>query len=73
MFPPRPPSGRRCWRPSAFTTSAELYRDVPEEMLLRDGLDLPEGMSELEVSRAMTGYGRPEHRLLRRSPGRRSL
>ena len=47
----------------------QLYRDVPEEMLLRDGLDLPEGMSELEVSR----YGRPEHRLLRRSPGRRSL
>ena len=26
----------------------QLYRDVPEEMLLRDGLDLPEGMSELE-------------------------
>ena len=21
----------------------QLYRDVPEEMLLRDGLDLPEG------------------------------
>lgn len=32
----------------------QLYRDVPEEMLLRDGLDLPEGMSELEVSRTMT-------------------
>ena len=32
----------------------DLYRDVPEEMLLRDGLDLPEGMSELEVSRTMT-------------------
>ena len=28
----------------------QLYRDVPEEMLLRDGLDLPEGMSELEVA-----------------------
>ena len=40
----------------------QLYRDVPEEMLLRDGLDLPEGMSELEVSRTMTRYGRPEHR-----------
>ena len=32
----------------------QLYRDVPEEMLLRDGLDLPEGMSELEGSRTMT-------------------
>ena len=37
MFPPRPPSGRRCWRPSAFTTSASCTGDVPEEMLLRDG------------------------------------
>ncbi len=36
----------------------QLYRDVPEEMLLRDGLDLPEGMSELEVSRTMTALGR---------------
>ena len=27
----------------------ELYRDVPAEMLVRDGLDLPRGLSELEV------------------------
>ena len=33
----------------------ELYRDVPAEMLLRDGdLNIPEGMSELEVSRRMS-------------------
>jgi len=30
-----------------------LYRDVPQQMLL-DGLDIPEGMSELAVTRAMT-------------------
>ncbi len=32
----------------------ELYRDVPEEMLLTAPLNIPAGMSELEVSRAMT-------------------
>ena len=30
-----------------------LYRDVPQEVLLDRPLDLPEGMSELEVSRTM--------------------
>ena len=30
-----------------------LYRDVPREMLLERPLDLPEGMSELEMSRMM--------------------
>ena len=30
-----------------------LYRDVPQEMLLERPLDLPEGMSELAMSRAM--------------------
>ena len=32
---------------------ADLYRDVPPEALLRRPLDLPQGMSELEVGRAM--------------------
>ena len=33
----------------------ELYRDVPAEMLLHDGeLNIPEGMSELEVQRRMS-------------------
>jgi len=31
----------------------DLYRDVPQEMYLDRPLNLPEGMSELEVSRAM--------------------
>ncbi len=31
-----------------------LYVDVPEEVLLREPLDLPDGMSELEVSRTVS-------------------
>jgi glycine dehydrogenase subunit 1 len=31
-----------------------LYRDVPQQMLLDRPLDIPEGMSESEVTRAMT-------------------
>lgn len=29
----------------------ELFADVPDDVMLKDGLDIPEGMSELEVSR----------------------
>ena len=32
----------------------ELYAAVPREMLLQDGLDLPAGLSELEVRERMT-------------------
>ena len=32
----------------------ELYRDVPQDMLLDRPLDIPEGMSELEVTRALS-------------------
>ena len=32
----------------------ELYRDVPESMYLDRPLDVPAGMSELEVSRAVS-------------------
>lgn len=32
----------------------ELYKDVPQEMYLEQGLDIPEGKSELEVSRAVS-------------------
>ena len=32
----------------------ELYADVPNEVLLREPLHLPDGMSELEVSRSVT-------------------
>ncbi len=32
----------------------ELYRDVPESMILNKPLDIPAGMSEMEVSRAVS-------------------
>ena len=37
-------------------TIEELYRSVPQEMLLSAGLDLPEGMSELEVRTKVSSY-----------------
>ncbi len=46
----------------------ELYRDVPEQMLLDHPLDLPAGMSELEVSRtirALAEKNRRFHTVLR--------
>ncbi len=40
----------------------ELYKDVPAEMLLQDGdLNVPEGMSELEVCRAVTAMANKNH------------
>ena len=36
----------------------DLYRDVPESMYLDHPLDLPEGQSELEVSRALSAMAR---------------
>ena len=38
-------------------TIEELYRSVPQEMLLSAGLDLPEGMSV--PMRRKTGYSKP--------------
>ena len=32
----------------------DLYRDVPEQMLLREPLNIPDGMSELEAARAVS-------------------
>ena len=40
----------------------DLYKDVPAEMLLEDGdLNIPEGMSELEVSRAVSAMAEKNH------------
>ncbi len=36
----------------------DLYKDVPESMYLDRPLDLPEGQSELEVSRALNAMAR---------------
>lgn len=38
---------------AGFSCFEDLYRDVPEELLLKKELDLPDGKSELEVSRIM--------------------
>ena len=41
-------------RAVGVTGTRELFRDVPEQMLLHEPLKIPHGMSELEVSRTMT-------------------
>ncbi len=39
----------------------DLYKDVPAEMYLENGLNMPEGMSEMEVSRAVTAMANKNH------------
>ncbi len=39
----------------------DLYKDVPAEMYLENGLNIPEGMSEMEVSRAVTAMANKNH------------
>lgn len=34
---------------------ADLYKNVPSDMFVKDGLNLPDGLSEFEVRRIMTG------------------
>ena len=41
-------------RAVGVTGTRELFRDVPEQMLLNEPLKIPHGMSELDVSRAMS-------------------
>ena len=41
-------------RTVGVSSTRELFRDVPQEMLLTEPLHIPDGMSELEVSRVMT-------------------
>ena len=36
----------------------DLYRDVPEQMLLREPLHIPDGMSELEAARAVSAMAK---------------
>ena len=35
------------------TDVMELYRDVPADLILKEPLDLPEGMAEMQVRRFM--------------------
>ncbi len=39
----------------------DLYKDVPAQMYLDKGLNLPEGMSEMEVSRAVSAMADKNH------------
>ena len=40
----------------------DLYKDVPAQMLLKDGdLNIPVGMSELEVGRAVSAMAEKNH------------
>lgn len=39
----------------------DLYQDVPQEMLLKDGLKLPEGLSELEVQAKVSALAEKNH------------
>ena len=38
-----------------YSSMDDLFAAIPDDMKLKDGLDLPEGKSELEVSRIMKG------------------
>ncbi len=49
----------------------DLFRDVPEQMLLTEPLHIPAGMSELEVSRAMTAMAARRTAYTARSSGAR--
>lgn len=51
--PSTPEQRREMLRAVGAADWKALYRDVPQEMLLDRPLDLPEGMSELALSRAM--------------------
>ena len=39
----------------------KLYRDVPAQMYLENGLDLPDGMSELEVRNTVSAMAAKNH------------
>ncbi len=39
----------------------DLYKDVPAEMYLENGLNLPDGLSEMEVSRAVSAMANKNH------------
>lgn len=53
------------------SSTRDLFRDVPEQMLLTEPLHIPAGMSELEVSRRHDRYGRRRTVYTARSSGAR--
>ena len=73
MFPPPGRSGRKCSEAVGVSSTRDLFQDVPEQMLLTEPLHIPAGMSELEVSRAMTAMAAENRVYGTFSGGRRSL
>ena len=54
-IPSTPRQREQMLRPVGVESYRELYRDVPQQMYLEDGaLQIPSGMSELEVGRAVS-------------------
>ena len=54
-YVPGTPAERRAMLQAVgLNSERELYADVPQAMILENGPDIPEGMSELEVRRALT-------------------
>ncbi len=54
VFPTPPEERQEMLRATGLHDFRELYGDVPASMYLDRPLDLPSGMSELEVRRTMT-------------------
>ena len=52
--PSTPTERQEMLRSLGLQSARELYRDVPEEVYLNRPLDLPSGMSELEVRRKVS-------------------
>ena len=73
MSPPPRPSGEQMLRAVGLENVMDLYRDVPEQMLLREPLHIPDGMSELEAARAVSAMAAEEPRLRHHSAGRGGL
>ena len=56
-----------------YSSMDDLFAVIPDDMKLKDGLDLPEGKSELEVSRIMKGIAAKKQSILFYFPRRRSI
>ena len=53
-IPSTPEERLEMLRSLGLTSYEDLYADVPEQMLLRNGLNIPEGLSEYEVHRKVS-------------------
>ena len=61
FVPSTPEERQEMLRAVGVSDYRELYRDVPARMYLDRELDLPDGMSELEVGRAVSAMAAKNH------------